>query len=266
MQPKGEAMRGIGVFAALTAFGALILGPAPARAAVTLPAASGFVQCNISTGGLTPAEPSSCDGGLDMGQVTYAPFTGLFATASYPGNEEIVSAGVFGALTYYFEVLGPGPSAPLEIGADLLQTTVGNGYAFAEVVIGLGSEVIGQQAICSDLCPDNGEVFNGTLDFEATTGVVYDLHLEVEAGTAFSEDPNSGTASADPHIFVNPTFPDAADYSIVLSPGVGNAVPTIPEPRTWAMTLIGFAGLGLARYRVLRKTIAAAALRGLVAG
>jgi hypothetical protein len=35
--------------------------------------------------------------------------------------------------------------------------------------------------------------------------------------------------------------------------------PAIPEPSTWAMMLVGFAGLGFAGYRVSRKTAAFAA-------
>jgi hypothetical protein len=35
--------------------------------------------------------------------------------------------------------------------------------------------------------------------------------------------------------------------------------PAIPEPSTWVMMLLGFAGLGFAGYRVSRKTAAFAA-------
>ena len=38
--------------------------------------------------------------------------------------------------------------------------------------------------------------------------------------------------------------------------------PTVPEPSTWAMLIIGFAGLGFARYRVSRKSNAAAGSSG----
>jgi PEP-CTERM motif len=33
---------------------------------------------------------------------------------------------------------------------------------------------------------------------------------------------------------------------------------TVPEPSTWAMMLVGFAGLGFAGYRASRRTAAAA--------
>jgi hypothetical protein len=38
-------------------------------------------------------------------------------------------------------------------------------------------------------------------------------------------------------------FADAPQYQIVFSPGVA---PAVPESGTWAMMLIGFAGLGSA--------------------
>jgi hypothetical protein len=43
-------------------------------------------------------------------------------------------------------------------------------------------------------------------------------------------------------------------YSLEFSPGVGNsAISGVPEPSTWAMMLLGFAGLGFAFPRSQRK-------------
>jgi hypothetical protein len=61
-------------------------------------------------------------------------------------------------------------------------------------------------------------------------------------------------------ISLDPSFaivaPDPSQYTIVLSPGVG-ASGAVPEASTWAMMLIGFAGLGFMGWRS-RKTIAVA--------
>jgi hypothetical protein len=46
---------------------------------------------------------------------------------------------------------------------------------------------------------------------------------------------------------------DSLTINIVASP------PPVPEPSTWAMMLIGFAGLGYAGYRTSRKSAALAA-------
>jgi hypothetical protein len=89
------------------------------------------------------------------------------------------------------------------------------------------------------------------------TDLVYDVSLIVQADwTVYGgHGEGAGTASA----FVDPTFALGSDvinpgqYSFVFSAGIGNAPSAIPEPSTWAMTLIGFAGLGFARYLGPRK-------------
>jgi PEP-CTERM motif len=46
----------------------------------------------------------------------------------------------------------------------------------------------------------------------------------------------------------------APDLGGVPFPGVGHFTLTlVPEPSTWALMLIGFAGLGVASYRATRK-------------
>jgi hypothetical protein len=54
------------------------------------------------------------------------------------------------------------------------------------------------------------------------------------------------TAFIDPSYQIAPGTPDADQYTIYLSSGVSN---TVPEPSTWSMMLIGFAGLGFAGWR-----------------
>jgi hypothetical protein len=55
------------------------------------------------------------------------------------------------------------------------------------------------------------------------------------------------TAFLDPYFYIDPTFANASDYSIIVSPGVGNFA--APEPSTWTMVLLGIASLGFARFR-----------------
>jgi hypothetical protein len=81
------------------------------------------------------------------------------------------------------------------------------------------------------------------------------IEVGMEAFTSFTEYPGSMSASAylDPYFSIDPSNPDASAYSILTSPGVGNAPGTgvlgTPEPSTWAMMLLGFAGLGWAGWR-----------------
>ena len=56
----------------------------------------------------------------------------------------------------------------------------------------------------------------------------------------------SASAAVDPAFMIDSGFADAPQYQIVFSPGVA---PAVPESGTWAMMLIGFAGLGYAALR-----------------
>ena len=56
------------------------------------------------------------------------------------------------------------------------------------------------------------------------------------------------TANFDPTVTIDPNSQDAGAFSLVFSPGFGPGS-TVPEPSTWAMMLIGFAGLGYATFR-----------------
>jgi len=63
----------------------------------------------------------------------------------------------------------------------------------------------------------------------------------------------SATASIDPHIFFDLGFVNPG-YTLVLSDNVGNTVGAVPEPSTWAMLILGFAGIGFMAYRRKSKT------------
>jgi hypothetical protein len=43
--------------------------------------------------------------------------------------------------------------------------------------------------------------------------------------------------------------PDPDRYQIMFSPGITNITNAVPEPSTWAMMILGFAGLGFMAYR-----------------
>jgi len=61
----------------------------------------------------------------------------------------------------------------------------------------------------------------------------------------------------DPHIYVDPSFLNASQYSIRLSAGIGNSLPgvaAIPELQTYAMMLAGMGLLGFVARRRKNKT------------
>jgi hypothetical protein len=65
----------------------------------------------------------------------------------------------------------------------------------------------------------------------------------------------SSSAFIDPYFSIDPSVSDPQDYRIFLSAGIENIGPTsaVPEMPTWAMMLVGFAGLGFAGYRRVRQ-------------
>jgi hypothetical protein len=97
------------------------------------------------------------------------------------------------------------------------------------------AEVYAEQISCS---VEGGCGYNGDID---GGGV---------GGTQF------GTATVDPTFQIAPGTPNFGDYKFEFSPGVGNGLASgVPELSTWAMMLIGFAGLGFAAYRQSKKSL-----------
>ena len=56
-------------------------------------------------------------------------------------------------------------------------------------------------------------------------------------------------ASVDPVIFIDPAFPDASRYSILVSPGVGNESPSNPVPEPSGLALVALGALVVWRFR-----------------
>ncbi len=53
---------------------------------------------------------------------------------------------------------------------------------------------------------------------------------------------------------------DIPGYTFVFGEGIGNGTAAAPEPSTWAMMLLGFAGLGFVGYRQRQKLAGAASV------
>ena len=233
-----------------------------AGATTTLPPADGFVSCDVPGGNVS--DPAACGTGYDGGTRALGPYAALSAFATYPGGLVALSSGVFAVTNYSFTVDGPDPYAKVSIDIDtrLHQSTVNNGYAFSEILVTAGTDIFttpnsANKVICSESCRDESGDFAGTLQIIMNPGYISTVHLEIEASAGFAVDPNSGYASADPFIYVDPSTPDAAAYKITLSDGVANGLPPaggVPEPASWALMLTGFGVLGAAtrRHRVRR--------------
>jgi hypothetical protein len=102
-----------------------------------------------------------------------------------------------------------------------------------------------------------------TFDEEVMMAANFDVFVVVDAGaaaqftnySAIYTETAEGGASADPSFVIDE--PGYSAYSIEGVPAGPAAVAT-PEPATWAMMLIGFAGLGFFSYRSARRAVSPA--------
>jgi hypothetical protein len=96
---------------------------------------------------------------------------------------------------------------------------------------------------CAGYSGSAGETFSGTL----YTGVTYALDIYTTlvgySGISYAN------ARIDPYIFIDPSVPDAASYSVDVSAGIGNFPSTVPEPPDLLMAVAGVALLAALRPR-----------------
>ena len=235
-----------------------LLTAAPAAHALDLPPAVSSVTCGAVGGNIV--NPTSCVTPYDQAHVSLGPAPTVSASGDYPGALARVPAGANAQLTYYFAVLGgnSGDHVHLDIAALLHWETPGNNpnaYAFSRVIVttSLG-EVFAN--ICTNSCGVGSGLtdFFGGLNVDAASGSINTVEMDVVANPGFSQDANSASAFADPMISIDLSTPNAGDYSLVFSDGVGNSVGAtggVPEPAAWALMVAGF---GLAGLRLRRRS------------
>jgi protein-L-isoaspartate O-methyltransferase len=252
-QPKQTLFR-------LALLSVLVALQAPASTLLT--PATTLADCAVDTSRLL--SPNSCAlnlAGSASASLTTAPFVSLTAQAASPPNGGVIhGAAAKAVLTYSFEVIGgnPGDIVPVLIATSLsaLGSDPSHGIGFAELSVHTGAAGDSFVAVCSDgTCGTTASSFSGTLRTRARSGDPNnELTLQVQASTGDSLLATSASASADPFIFVDPSFPEAALYSIVVSPGIGNAeITAVPEPGTMSLVLGAGALLGLARRRNIAR-------------
>lgn len=109
-----------------------------------------------------------------------------------------------------------------------------------------------------------------SFSFEATSLATPYGNLFLSSSTAFYSLTSAGTPAvpSTPFVLSFPQFPNNFGSQTVTltntgygAPGFGNVdhltITAVPEPSTWGMMLLGFAGLGVAGYRRARKADAA---------
>jgi hypothetical protein len=187
-------------------------------------------------------------------------------------NSGLVTTSVFGAgiasatEKYYFQVTGTGNDTIIPIIIEgALETHVQgpsiNGYITTSSNAQISVEDNGSSASASVTCTIEQAGCNGydgtkTFNSHGSSGYAlgFSLHLNapinsfgsifLSARSAVSGSGNV-TASADPYIFIDPTFANAGLYSITTSPNVLNS----PVPLPAAAWLFGSGLLGLCALR-----------------
>jgi len=255
---------------------ALIAGLAVLRAAAApiLAPATSLAHCVVDS--TTFDDPSSCSldhPGSAAATLTLFPFVTLTAEAASPPNDAKVHGAAASAIvTYAFAVIGgnPGDIVPIRIATNLSSqgTDSTHGIGFAELAVHSGAAGDSFVAVCSNgTCGSTASSFSGTLNTRVRSGDSGNtLTLQIQASTGDSLIAQSASASADPFIFIDPSFPAAALYSIVVSDGVGNADFATPEPGTLSLYLAATALFGIARRRKRVRCSGLHAPRGVTAG
>ncbi len=161
-----------------------------------------------------------------------------------PTKGKISEGEALATVQYGFEVVGgnPGDVVPILVATNLSTTGSSefNALGHAEMAID-NSFGETKASVCSTQfdCGSTETSFSGTLAWKATSGDLGNLlFLSVLAIGGNSSLPQSATASADPFIFIDPSFPDAAEYSIVVASGASNAPAETPEPGGFSLALI----------------------------
>jgi hypothetical protein len=185
-------------------------------------------------------------------------------------------------VTYYFEVSGPSSQVNVNLQAlasyqsqladAISPSDLGSAAELSLVYNSSGTAVAsGLLTAFNSLYQESGifgsasgsalsKTVNVDTDLLVKTGQVYKIVLLAGDSTYLFDGSGNdpGPYHTDISSYIDPVLTidsaNADQYSLALSPGVVQSpvLGGVPEPSTWAMMLVGFAGLGYAGYRRVR--------------
>jgi hypothetical protein len=170
------------------------------------------------------------------------------ANGSTAGGVATSNAGAHGIIDVFYEIVGA-ETQPVTLDISGTASTSESGaYATAQAQISYGA---GSLDTCSStyaaVC--GTELASGSLNdvqfSNEDTNTLYDM--QVLASGYSSLGTGNFSATVDPTISIDPTWlASHPGYTIEFS---SNLTAAVPEPATWALMALGFAGLGLAGLR-----------------
>ncbi len=234
----------IGCIGASTAFANAVILPDPTLGGLLL----GLGQSQSAGPGTHTLTVASA---LASGSATVIdeglPFPSILALVqaqSLPGATGSLSA--FAELDYDIEITGPAGEVSVDVSGLAMGSGSGSGF------VGIGLTINDEPFL-----PHHHFDLNSTLPTNTPIAVQLNTSAIVPLTEAGS---SSASAYLDPYFSIDPSNADASAYAILVSPGIANT-PATPEPSTWAMLLLGFAGLGWAGGRRGRLAWRAAGVR-----
>ena len=199
--------------------------------------------------------------GSDSGGSISATLTGsgqpgpaVSASATGVGNNFESLASIEYTLYYYVDIVGPAGPVTVGVHSTGIATAfsenplyTGTGSASVQIFTSDGS--IFDRALAQSQLARPSESFNLSTTVQENANTEFEVILDVDVSVMTSSGTASGYGFVDPYFFIPISDPDAGDYTILTSAGIGNSpVSGVPEPSTWALMLIGFAGIGFAGY------------------
>ena len=234
----------------------ILVSASPSFAAGALPGQSFSTEC-------IDGNPFSESGGDGQSLCNVTDATAFVTGAPFASTQaRITDSGVYTQIVdshlIYYGVVTGGPegatSVTLDVTADLLSEGTFGGTGFADFYIGPAANALAGAQVCN-IADCTESQYHDTQSFVVGLGQPFEVHLDATAeGSGFD---STAFASADPLFFV-PIDPNL--YTIELSEGIDNGLPStpgVPEPASWALMLAGF-GLAGAALRGRRRGALAA--------
>jgi hypothetical protein len=238
--------------------------PGPYVASVNAAAGDGEFNPNVSatlaaSTTWPPEDEQSIISSNASGSISLSPFLKATAHVSNANNPYDVLLGLAVAtdeLDYQIEVVPTndsqlGVTIPVHMAGEASSTIAGVagdpgdplGEANSYTSLSISSPFIDYYSI-----EENGSYFISQ-NLSLPVGQILTVSMAAQAYVAQATDTIS--VAIDP-VFTLPA-PYDNEYTILFSPGILNMA-GVPEPSTWAMLLLGFAGLGFAGYRSSRRS------------